>query len=223
MEHPVLTNIQQAGFTPLGWFEPDAADAVPHEARFVILVGNAGSEMFRRFAYERDHRSAKIDDWTRDVIGGLAEDLSAEAVFPFDMPPLPFLTWARRAGAGHVSPLGLNIHPTYGLWHAFRAALLFPVAFDLPVQPAGAHPCESCVGKPCLSACPVHAFDGSAYNVAGCAAHLEMPAGEDCMSGGCLARRACPVGREFTYHPMQANFFMRAFRTARRNPAGNAA
>jgi epoxyqueuosine reductase QueG len=223
MEHPILTSIRRAGFAPLGWFEPGAADAVPHDARFVILVGNAGPEMFRRFALERDHRTAKIDDWTRDVLGGLADDLSAKAVFPFDTPPLPFLTWARRARAGHVSPLGLNIHPTYGLWHAFRAALLFPAAFDLPLQSAGAHPCETCADKPCLSACPVHAFNGSSYDDAACAAHLETPAGEDCMSGGCLARRACPVGREFTYHPFQAHFFMRAFRAARRNPAGNAA
>jgi epoxyqueuosine reductase QueG len=223
MVHPILTSVRLAGFTPLGWFEPGAADAIPHDAKFVILVGNAGPEMFRRFAQERDHRTAKIDDWTRDVIGRLAEDLSAKAVYPFDTPSLPFLTWARRAGAGHVSPLGLNIHPTYGLWHAFRAALLFPVAFDLPMQSAGAHPCETCADKPCLSACPVHAFDGSFYDVAACAGHLETPAGEDCMSGGCLARRACPVGRGFTYHPVQAQFFMRAFRTARRNPAGNAA
>ena len=219
MEHPILTSIRRAGFTPLGWFEPGAADAIPHEAKFVILVGNAGTDMFRRFAHERDHRSVKIDDWTRDVIGGLADDLSAKAVFPFDTPPLPFLTWARRAGAGHVSPLGLNIHPTYGLWHAFRAALLFPVAFDLPRQSAGAHPCETCADKPCLSTCPVHAFNGSSYNVATCAAHLETLAGEDCNSGGCLARRACPVGRGFTYHPVQAQFFMRAFLKARQGAA----
>ena len=180
MDHPILTSIRRAGFTPLGWFEPAATDAVPHDARFIILIGNAGPDMFRRFAQERDYKTAKIDDWTRDVIGGLAEDLSAKAVFPFDTPPLPFLTWARRAGAGHVSPLGLNIHPTYGLWHAFRAALLFPVAFDLPMQSAGAHPCETCADKPCLSACPVHAFDGSSYNVAACAAHLETPASEAC-------------------------------------------
>ena len=92
MEHPILTSIRRAGFTPLGWFEPGAGDTVPHDAKFVILVGNAGPEMFRRFAQERDHRSAKIDDWTRDVIGGLADDLSAKAVFPFDTPSLPFLT-----------------------------------------------------------------------------------------------------------------------------------
>ncbi len=223
MEHPVLTAIRRAGFTPLGWFEPAAADRVPGDARFVMLVGNAGPDMFRRFARERDHRTAKIDDWTREAIGVLADDLSARAVFPFDMQPLPFLTWARRAGAGHVSPLGLNIHPTYGLWHAFRAALLFPVVFDLPMQLAGAHPCEACANKPCLSACPVKAFDGSSYDVAACAAHLESAAGESCMSGGCLARHACPVGQGFAYHPVQAQFFMRAFRAARRNSTGNAA
>ena len=219
MEHPILTSIRRAGFTPLGWFEPGAADAVPHEAKFVILVGNAGPDMFRRFAQERDYRNSKIDDWTRDVIGGLAADLSAKAVFPFDTPPLPFLAWARRAGAGHVSPLGLNIHPTYGLWHAFRAALLFPVAFDLPMQSAGAHPCETCADKPCLSACPVNAFNGSTYDVAACAGHLETAAVEDCMSGGCLARHACPVGRGFAYHPVQAEFFMRAFLKERQRAA----
>jgi ferredoxin-like protein FixX len=223
MAHPILTSIRRAGFTPFGWFEPLAADAVPADAKFVILIGNAGPEMFHRFARERNIVSDKIDDWTREVVGTLANDLSARAVFPFDKPHYPFLTWARRAGAGHVSPLGLNIHPTYGLWHAFRAALLFPVAFDLPMQSAGAHPCETCADKPCLSACPVNAFDGKGYDVLACASHLETPAGEDCMSGGCLARRACPVGKGFTYHPVQAQFVMRAFLAARRNSAGNAA
>jgi len=125
------------------------------------------------------------------------------------------LTWARRAGAGHVSPLGLNIHPTYGLWHAFRAALLFPVAFDLPMQSAGPHPCETCADKPCLTACPVNAFNGSSYDVAACASHLETAAGENCMSGGCLARRACPVGQAFAYEPAQMQFHMKAFRNSR--------
>ena len=188
-----------------------------------ILIGNAGTDMFRRFARERNPQTDQIDDWTRDVVGALADDLSAWAVYPFDKPHYPFLTWARRAGAGHVSPLGLNIHPTYGLWHAYRAALLFPVAFDMPMQSAGAHPCDSCADKPCLTACPVNAFNGTAYDAAGCAGHVGSPEGHDCMDNGCLARRACPIGKSFTYHPFQAQFFMRAFVAARRNSTGNAA
>jgi ferredoxin len=222
MEHPILTTIRRTGFVPLGWFAPVEADGVPHDAKFVVLLGNAGTDMFRRFARDRNPATDKIDDWTRDVVSELASDLQAKAVFPFDKPALPFLTWARRGGAGHTSPLGLNIHPSYGLWHAYRAALMFCVEFDLPKQSAGARPCESCAGKPCLSACPVQAFSTSVYNVDACAGHVGSPAGADCFDNGCLARRACPIGQGFAYHPYQAQFFMRAFVEARRNSAGRA-
>ncbi|WP_421695547.1 ferredoxin [Aestuariivirga sp.] len=216
MEHPILTAIRRAGFTPLGWFEPGPEDRAPEDARFIILIGNAGPEMFRRFARERDPSRDKMNDWTRDTVQALGRDLDAKAAYPFDLePPWPFLTWARRAGAGFSSPLGLNIHPAYGLWHAYRAALLFPVVLDLPVQDAGPHPCERCVGKPCLSACPVQAFDGASYNVPACAAHLATAEGQLCVAGGCLARHACPVGQGFAYAPAQAQFHMRAFLAAR--------
>ena len=216
MEHPVLIAIRRASFTALGWFEPGADDRVPEGAAFVILIGNAGPDMFRRFAREREPSRDAMDGWTREAVAILARDLDAKPVYPFDMnPPYPFLTWARRGGAGHVSPLGLNIHPAYGLWHAYRAALLFPVAFDLPVQNPGAHPCQSCEAKPCLTACPVAAFDGATYDVEACADHVRMPQGTACVSRGCLARHACPVGQGFAYAPAQAQFHMRAFLAAR--------
>ena len=216
MEHPVLTAIRRAGFTSLGWFTPHPDDKVPDEARFVILIGNAGPDMFRRFARERDPVRNSMDAWTRDAVAQLAATLEAKACYPFDMsPPWPFLTWARRAGAGHVSPLGLNIHPEYGLWHAYRAALLFPVVFDLPPRNAGPSPCDTCTERPCLSACPVGAFDGTRYDVMACAGHLRSGAGEACLTRGCLARHACPVGQGFAYAPAQAQFHMRAFLAAR--------
>ena len=217
-EHPVLHAISRAGFTPLGWFAPGPGDGVPGAAAFVILIGNAGPAMFARFARECDPGQDKLDDWCRAAIGALARDLDARALYPFDAPPLPFLTWARRAGAGHISPLGLNIHARFGLWHAYRAALLFPVAFDLPRANAGAHPCEACADKPCLSACPVQAFGPEGYDVPACASHIAASEGQDCMAGGCRARRACPVGQAFAYAPAQASFHMRAFRAARARP-----
>jgi len=207
VEHPILNRIRRESFTPLGWFSTrDMGDT-----RFVILIGNAGPVMFRRFA--REGRGS-LDDWTRAVIEPLAADLDARALFPFDVPHQPFLSWARRGGAGHVSPLGLNIHPTYGLWHAYRAALLFPVEFDLPRVSAGAHPCETCVAKPCLSACPVSAFDGKNYDVDACGVHVNAGANQ-CMDGGCLARRACPIGIQYQYAKPQAQFHMQAFAKAR--------
>jgi hypothetical protein len=216
VEHPVLTRIRRDCFTPLGWFEPSAEDQVPHSAKFVILIGNAGPDMFARFSRERDEATSSLDHWTREVVAGLASDLDARTVFPFDKPALPFLSWARRAGAGNVSPLGLNIHETYGLWHAYRAALLFPVVFDMPLHRAGGHPCESCAARPCLDACPVSAFDGASYDVRRCGQHLLTEAGTDCMQTGCKARRACPVGKGFAYEARQMQFHMTAFKQARR-------
>jgi hypothetical protein len=213
-EHPVLNAIRAEGFVALGWFEPRPEDGLPNGAGFVILIGNAGPEMFARFAREKPTGTGELDHWCRSVLNPLAETLGARAFYPFDKPPLPFLTWARRAGTAHRSPLGLNIHPDFGLWHAYRALFTFPVVFDFPAAKY-VNPCDSCAHKPCLSACPVDAFDGRSYAVDGCTRHIASPHGGECMAGGCLARRACPVGRPYQYAPPQAQFHMRAFLEAR--------
>ncbi len=213
MEHPILNRIRHEGFTPFGWFAPVDMGTT----KFVIMIGNAGPQMFRHFMRDDGGsavsiETAPLDEWTRRVVDALAQDLGAEAVYPFDKPYLPFQQWARAAGALHQSPLGLNIHNTYGLWHAYRAALLFPVAFDFPQQSAGSHPCESCADKPCLSACPVSAFDGREYDVGDCVKHLHSKNG--CMEGGCMARLACPVGVTYRYEKLQIQFHMKAFKAA---------
>ena len=140
--------------------------------RFVILIGNAGPDMFRRFARERD--PVPRHAWTtgRATSSALSPRIfDAQRRLPLRQArPGPSSPGRGAAGAGHVSPLGLNIHPTYGLWHAYRAALLFPVEFDIAQQSPGAHPCETCADKPCLTACPVDAFDGTSYDVPACAA-----------------------------------------------------
>ena len=218
-EHPVLNAICRQGFTPLGWIVPEADDGVPPledggTAQFIILVGNAGPSMFNRFWRERKPAIDSLDEWCRQVIGKLADELDARAVFPFDRPALPFLQWAKRSGASHQSPLGLNIHADFGLWHAYRAALIFAAAFDIPPIKSK-RPCDSCAGRPCLSACPVTAFNGQAYDVDACVDHIALPRGAECMTAGCLARRACPVGQAFAYEPAQMQFHMKAFRNSR--------
>ena len=62
------------------------------------------------------------------------------------------------------------------------------------------HACDTCVDKPCLSACPVNAFGPNGFDVASCRAYLNTePGRKGCMTSGCMARDACPVGRAHRY------------------------
>ncbi len=210
-------SLQDAGLTPRGAFHPAASDAVPPlendaPARTLVLAGNAGASMWRAFDAARSGGAMTLDQWSERVLRALAAHLGAHAVFPFQRPYLPFQRWAMRAEACHASPLGLLIHPDYGLWHGYRGALLFADAITLPPAERRASPCASCPERPCLSACPVAAFDGKSYDVPACARHLVATPEPACMDIGCLARHACPVGRDYRYAPAQARFHMRAFR-----------
>jgi epoxyqueuosine reductase QueG len=109
------------------------------------------------------------------------------------------------------SPIGTLIHPDYGLWHAYRGALVFAEHIALPPSAARPSPCETCQDKPCLSACPVNAFASGGYAVNACLDHISGDHGAECLHRGCLARRACPVGQRFRYSTEQTRFHMEAF------------
>ena len=206
------------GLIARGAFHPEEKDGVPGTPGTFILVGNAGPAMWQAFEAARgDYADSRnpLDDWVRDVLSGIAGEVGATALFPFGGPPyLPFQRWARKAEPVHPSPLGVLIHPEYGLWHAYRGALAFAERLDIAPREACPSPCETCVDKPCLSACPVDAFSGDGYNVPSCTAYLATPDGADCVTWGCRARRACPVGPGFVYAPGQAELHMRAFTRA---------
>ena len=213
--------LRDAGLTPRGAFHPADGDGVPPlaadtPARTAVLAGNAGPQMWRAFEAGRAGRPATLDEWSARVLTELAARLGARAVFPFERPYLPFQRWASRAQACHASPLGLQIHPDYGLWHGYRGALLFAAAIDLAPPDQRASPCASCADRPCLTVCPVGAFDGKAYDVPACVRQLARAPEPACMQFGCLARHACPVGRDYRYAPAQARFHMQAFLRSRR-------
>ncbi|MBT6118088.1 MAG: ferredoxin [Rhodospirillaceae bacterium] len=178
------------------------------------MIGNAGGALWAAFAAAVPEPAGHdpLDDWTKSVLAPIAADLGAHIVFPSDGPPYaPFQRWAMRAEPVAPSPLGVLIHPDYGLWHAYRAAFLFAERLPLPPRVETASPCESCATRPCLSTCPVGAFTGAGYDVPACAAHVHAPEGQGCREGGCLARAACPVGPEWRYPAAAGAFHLAAF------------
>ncbi len=208
--------IRDAGFTPLGWFARAPGEdlgelTADRPIRVMTLIGNAGPEMWQRYSAERRPETQTLDAWSSAVLGELARELGARAFFPFDKPPLPFQQWAYRTGHVFRSPLGITVHPEFGLWHAYRAAFGFTEPVAIPETSGAAHPCESCADKRCLTTCPVDAFSGDGYDVPACVSHMRTKEGRDCLERGCRARRACPLGRDYIYDKGQATFHMSAF------------
>jgi hypothetical protein len=187
----------------------------------ILLLGFTGSrqwDLFTRSAEASDGRPQPLDRWSRRVIGLLARESSALDVYPNgSVPRLPFQLLAARCEPVHQSPIGLLIHAQWGLWHAYRGALILPERIELPPVTSSVHPCVTCAAKPCLSSCPVQAFRAGAFDAQACLEHLGSAAGAECLERGCRARRACPMGSEFGYMEQQAQFHMRAFRDLRRD------
>ncbi len=152
-----------------------------------------------------------VDRWSKRVLGALAADAGARAVFPSDGPPYaPFIAWALATGRFWQSPTGMMIHDTAGLMISIRGALEFATPFA--AGPDLRSPCSDCGDRPCITACPVAALsETAAYDVPACKAFLDTAAGVDCMGAGCLVRRACPVSQAFDRPAAQSAFHMAAF------------
>jgi hypothetical protein len=214
-----------------GWFALEAGD-IPAGAQGVapgmtaVLIGNHGPAMWDAFAGSPelgDGEPHPMDRWTRrtvhEAVGRV--EIPAVALFPFGAELWPFQRFAKRAMGLSPSPLGLLIHPRYGLWHALRAAIVFPQMQPFPAQVHKViHPCDTCIEKPCLNACPVGAFSSFGFDVAACRGWLEGgrsshidSSGPDCMGKGCAARNACPVAQQWRYSEAQLRFHMAAFRS----------
>jgi hypothetical protein len=206
-----------AGLDVVGAFHTQAGDGAPEGIGTICLLGPHRGRMWQVFPGSpeaSDGRPDPLDRWSRRVIGALAADLGAVALYPFGGPPYqPFQLWAARGEGAVASPVAMQVTHARGLWTSYRGALGFREPIALTGRDA-ANPCPTCPA-PCLTACPVDAFTSGIYDVARCVAHITSPAGAACREGGCLVRHACPVGRDATPPAGQRRFHMDAFIRAR--------
>ena len=218
----VISAASRHGLVFRGGFSVDASSEVPDlgegvAAKSLLLFGNAGSamwEVFKDSAEYHDRRPDPLNRWSARIGRGLAERFSARAVFPFDRPHPPFLRWAKKAERLQNSHLGMLIHPQFGLWHAYRFALIFAQTMELPATTtatAAEGICRRCAPRPCRGACPVGAFSDEGYDAHACHGYLQAHPDCPCMTEGCQARSACPEGAGHRYQPPHAAFHLRAF------------
>jgi len=216
----VFEELSAAGFIGLGGFHPAGEDLTPvlpsgAPAQTVLMVGSAGPDFWAAFqaaSEAGDGSQDPMDRFTRRVLNGLASRFGFSAVYPFEGPPYhPFQRWALRCGGFSQSPVGVLAHHAYGPWLGLRAAFLCPDRLPLEAAAPPAGPCRACADKPCMSACPVDAISTSGgYDVGKCRDHLIADTSVSCWAG-CLARHACPVGRDHAPVSAQGRFHMESF------------
>lgn len=210
--------LSTGGFIAFGGFHPDPDDKVPtvrgEQARTLILIGSAGPDLWAAFTAApeaSDGKADPLDRHTRRVLSAVAEEFGFAPCFPFEGPPWhPFQRWALKAGGFSASPAGVLAQRTYGPWAGFRAAFLSTEIVGRFAHLGAPGPCEACRDKPCIAACPANALSLAGYDVPRCMAYLKANPRAACHAG-CLARRACPVGRDYAQSHEQAAFHMRAF------------
>lgn len=190
-------------------------------ANGALIVGSGGRALFERFGESperHDGGASPLDRFTAAAIG----DAAAEALgpgaggfrllFPFtdSLPALPFQRLGRAAGLGGPGPLGLQIHPQFGPWWAYRGLIALALsdagwAAAASVDPLG----DGCAGcaAPCVAACPAGAVRSAGFSVADC--HARRLSAPDCRLS-CAARIRCVRGPEHRYTDQQLAFHMAA-------------
>jgi hypothetical protein len=204
------------------------ASRIDPSAATIVVLGNGGGALWSAFKQhvERnpgwERRENPLDDFTREIVEReVAEPLRQSGVrftvvYPFSARTLNFVEIGKAAGIAGPSILGVVVHPTYGPWIAFRAALLLEdLLIDAPGDALEFDPCPGCTARSCIAACPVGAVSFPAgWDVRRCITHrVEMEA--DC-AGRCHARAACVLGPEHRYPDDELAYHqMRALRTMR--------
>jgi epoxyqueuosine reductase len=217
---------------------PYRASAIAPASRTIIVVGNGGGALWtalRRHAGAHPgwfERANPLDDFTREIVEGEIAPAAriggatAHVVYPFmhDAATLNFIELGKAAGLAGPSILGVVVHPIYGPWIAFRAAILIDQEIDAPGDAAGFDPCPSCTVRSCIPACPVEAIAfPSGWDIPKCLTH-RVEDEPDC-APRCHARAGCVLGPqhrypddELAYHQMRALRAMRPWYEAHAKP-----
>lgn len=196
----------------MGGFHAAPGDDLPPGTRTLVLLGPQEPGFWAHVTATpefTDGAPDPLDRWSRRVIGQIADDLGAQALFPFGGPPFqPFYRWALRSGRAWASPVRLLVQDVAGLFISYRGALALREEIALP--PPGPAPCMGCA-QPCRDACPAGALNAAGYDLAACHAFLDTAPGQDCRARGCAVRRACPVSHSYGRLAEQSAFHMRQF------------
>lgn len=188
-----------------------ATNNLPVNYQTLILIAAGGKSMWQNFRTSRPRSRHPVDDFSRIAAHRAAAIWRLpnwRLLYPGADSKAPLQALGRAAGWHHESPLGLGIHPNYGPWFAYRALLATDARLPRSETQRHRAPCDRCITKPCLSACPAGALTADTPpDIAACSAFRLQPA--SACAERCLARQACPVGKAHAYEAEQLSYHYR--------------
>src|SRR5258708_28640709 len=148
--------------------EISRATPIDSRARSIVVIGNGGGALWHALKAHAARnpgwwdRENPLDDFIREVVEhevcAAARSLGVRftVVYPFmnGSRTLNFIELGKVAGIAGPSILGVTVHPVYGPWIAFRAALLIDQELDSPCEALGFDPSPRCTAPTCIPACP---------------------------------------------------------------------
>jgi epoxyqueuosine reductase len=172
--------------------------------RQLILLGHGGKRLWERVRAVGLTSEHPIDDYTVRVVDSwLAEQLPGRAyriIYPGEQ-PVGLQALGKLAGWHHTSPFMVGIDAEWGSWYAYRAAVLIDFQFQTFSPINRESPCNTCLSKPCISACPADALAGGSFALGRCSSY-RLSENSACATS-CLARETCPVGAQHRYDKAQ--------------------
>jgi len=179
--------------------------------RQLLVFGHAGKRMWSALCAERPppwSSANPVDDFSLDSVRAHLEgELGVQRWAPLypGTTLVPLQELGTLLGWHQASPLLVGISPEFGTWFAYRAVVVADT--ELPVTQASegrVSPCETCVEKPCLDACPGAALTTGTLSIGRCV-DFRVADGSPC-ADRCVAREACPIGVEHRYERDQIGY-----------------
>ena len=204
-------NLEQVGLNLCATFDlcelpQSIIDTMPEDSmsRFksLLLVGTKGSAFWQHLKNIDKTAGHCFDEMSQalaiEVLNKSYSELNTLVLYPSSEYVLPLQQLGHLVGWGRPSVLGLDIHPEFGTWFAYRTAILVSEQLPATEEMKTDEVCEVCVDKPCQSVCPVGAVKTiGQFDITSCIDNRVKD--NSACADRCLARLACPVGQKYFY------------------------
>ena len=183
-----------------------------HDGLTLCMIGHGGQKLWTKLKQPLDVQQHPIDHYTMTAVAQFSaktlQDDNVIILYPSNEIVAPLQRMGRALQLTHQSLLGIDIHAEYGLWFAYRCALLTKAEIPEVLPSPFPSPCEDCQAKPCQTACPAGAVvqTGQEFKLSSCLDYRRTKT-SSCVDR-CLSRLACPVGHEHRYSPEQLRYHM---------------